>query len=144
MPREADPELNHAEVAGWVLGILDPGEAAEFEAHLVGCAECQTVVAEFESVAEALNGPIVPAVEPPADLEAKTMASVQYAVFAARQAKEGITARAPGRMSRWWHWHQSFRVFSVAAVCGAAAATIVVSSHSSWARPRPGSWRRST
>ena len=126
MPPEANPELHHPDAAGWALGILDPPEAASFEAHLADCEECQSAVAEFQPVADALHGPVAPAVEPPADLEVKTLASVQDAVVAARNAEEKAPGPAPRKMSAWWHWHWNLPVFSVAAACGAAAAAIVV------------------
>lgn len=126
MPPEANPELHHPDAAGWALGILDPPEAASFEAHLADCEECQSAVAEFQPVADALHGPVAPAVEPPADLEVKTLASVQDAVVAARNAEEKAPGLAPRKMSAWWHWHWNLPVFSVAAACGAAAAAIVV------------------
>jgi len=115
---------------------------AAFQVHLRDCAECQSAVAEFESMARALKSP-APAVEPPPDLEAKVVASVQQAVLTARQAGKApaivrlrratLAAKrgqrtpepAPTRMSRWWHWHWNFPVFSLAAALGAAAAAVL-------------------
>ena len=59
MPPDANPEL-HDDAAGWALGALDPDDAAAFETHLHGCAECQTTVAEFQSMTRALKiaGPV--------------------------------------------------------------------------------------
>lgn len=96
------------------------------ETHMADCKECQSAVAEFQPVADALHGPVAPAIEPPADLEAKTLASVQDAVVAARQAEGKAPSPAPRKTSAWWHWHWNLPVFSVAAACGAAAAAIVV------------------
>jgi hypothetical protein len=93
MPYDVQHALDHAEVAGWVLGVLDPDVARDFEAHLSGCDQCQAVVAEFEPVAEGLKH-AAPAVEPPADLAAKTLAAVQYAVLAGRPP-EPAPAREP-------------------------------------------------
>lgn len=48
------------------------------------CDQCQAVVAEFEPVARAF-GEAAPAVEPPGDLETRTLAVVQGAAMAASQ-----------------------------------------------------------
>jgi len=85
MPPEAsNPELAHADVAGWALGALDPAGAEAFELHLADCAECQADVAGFGALTRALDSP-APAVEPPPDLEARTLASVQHAIMTAGQ-----------------------------------------------------------
>ena len=88
-PDEENPEL-HADAAGWTLGALDPGDAAAFETHLEDCAECQATVAEFQEMARALKS-AAPAVEPPPDLESRTLAAVQLAVM---EAKGGAAAKA--------------------------------------------------
>jgi anti-sigma factor RsiW len=96
-------EMSHAlerpEAAAWVLGSLDPADARCFEDHLRSCEECQAAVAEYAAVAEALKGP-VPVAEPPADLGARTVAAVQYAVLAASRP-----AAAGRKASHWWHLH---------------------------------------
>jgi anti-sigma factor RsiW len=85
MPYDVQHGLDHVEVAGWVLGALDPDDARDFELHLRGCDQCQAVAAEFQPIAQALRY-VMPAAEPPADLEAKTLAAVQHAILAARPA----------------------------------------------------------
>ncbi len=127
MPPDATGELGHPEAAAWALGALDPEEAERFKAHLQSCGGCRIAVADFEPVARALAHP-PPAVEPPPDLQARTLASVQYAVMSAKRAQENpapAPAPAPAKMHRWWHWHWNFPVFSVAAALGAAAAAIM-------------------
>jgi anti-sigma factor RsiW len=86
MPYDVRHALDHAEVAGWVLGVLDPDDARDFHTHLLGCDQCQAAVAEFEPVARGLKH-AAPAVEPPADLAAKTIAAVQHAILAGRPAQ---------------------------------------------------------
>jgi anti-sigma-K factor RskA len=126
MPPDAIGELGHPEAAAWALGALDPGEAERFRAHLQSCGGCQIAVAEFEQVARALAHP-PPELDPPPDLQARTLASVQHAVMSATQAQENPQpARAPAKASRWWRWHWNFPVFSAAAALGAAVAAIVV------------------
>ena len=124
MPPDATPELGHPDAAAWALGALDPEEAGRFKAHLQSCGGCRIAVADFEQVARALAHP-PPAVEPPPDLQARTLASVQYAVMSAQRAGANPQP-APAKASRWWHWHWNFPVFSAAAALGAAAAAIAV------------------
>jgi Anti-sigma-K factor rskA/Putative zinc-finger len=126
MPPDAPGELGHPEAAAWALGALDPGEAEAFHAHLQSCGGCRIAVADFEQVARALAHP-PPELEPPPDLQARTLASVQYAAMSAKRAAENPQpAPAPAKAHQWWHWHWNFPVFSVAAALGAAAAAIVV------------------
>jgi anti-sigma-K factor RskA/putative zinc finger protein len=129
---DATPELGHPDAAAWALGALDPEEAERFPAHLQSCGGCRIAVAEFEQVARALAHP-PPAVEPPPDLQARTLASVRWAVVSAKRAQENpapapalAPALAPAKMHRWWRWHWNLPVFSVAAALGAAAAAIVI------------------
>jgi hypothetical protein len=91
-PDASNPELAHADVAGWALGALDPADAEAFGLHLAECAECQADVAGFDALARALNSP-APAVEPPADLEAMTLASVQHAIMTSGQRDQAKTVQ---------------------------------------------------
>jgi anti-sigma-K factor RskA len=126
MSPDTTAELGHPEAAAWVLGALDPGEAAAFQTHLRSCGGCRIAVADFEQVARALAHP-PPEFEPPPDLQARTLARVQHAAMSARRAAESPQpAPAPAKASRGWHWHWNFPVFSVAAALGAAAAAIVI------------------
>ena len=59
--------------------------------HLPDCAECQAAVAEFEALTRALKSP-APAVEPSADLGARTLASVQHAIMTAGQPGHAKTS----------------------------------------------------
>jgi len=93
-PYDTHPDLGHPEVAGWVLDALDAPDADAFGEHLASCERCQRAVAEFESVARAFQYP-VPDDEPPPDLEARVLASVQHAVLAAKQADQAPTMQHP-------------------------------------------------
>ena len=84
MVYDARHALEHPEVAGWALGSLDPDDVAAFEQHLQTCEQCRGEVAEFTPVAKSL-ALAAPAVEPPADLELKVVAAVQYAAMAERR-----------------------------------------------------------
>jgi anti-sigma factor RsiW len=81
-PFDIHPVLGHPEVAAWALGALDQPDAEAFREHLASCSECPAAVAEFESVARALEYQ-VPDAEPQSELEARTIAAVQYAAMTA-------------------------------------------------------------
>jgi hypothetical protein len=104
----ADPDVAHADVAGWVLGALDPDESGRFEAHLQTCDRCQREVAELGPAAQMFKA-VLPGVdlasgpEPPADLQARTMARIEQA----------------SRKSRW-------RRGNLRVLTGAAAAVLVL------------------
>ncbi len=120
MAYDINHALEHAEVAGWAMGVLDRGDAQAFEGHLRSCEQCQAAVAEFAPVAQAL-GKAAPAVEPPDYLEARTVAAVQYAAMAASRPEP---EKALAKASRWWHLHWSTRLLPVvSAIAGAAVAT---------------------
>lgn len=132
MPYDAGHALEHAEVAGWALGTLDPDDAQTFEEHLRSCQDCQAAAAEFEPVVVGLKR-AAPDVEPPDDLAAKTIAAVQHAVMAGKPtaimtAKPAVIA--PGqpeaqtaKASRWWHLHWSNPLLPLATAMVAAAVT---------------------
>ena len=98
-PDASNPGLRHHDAAGWALGALDSADAGAFEAHLRDCAECQADVARFEALTRALKSP-APAVEPPADLGAKVLASVQHAIVIAGRpgsAQPAVRTAGPAR-----------------------------------------------
>jgi anti-sigma-K factor RskA len=110
MPPDISGELGHPDAAAWALGALDPEEAGRFQAHLQSCGGCRTAVAEFEQVAQALAHP-PPEIEPPPDLQARTLARVAQA------------ARGAGRNGRWRSW--STRMLVLAASVIVAAGTTI-------------------
>lgn len=89
-----DHVMPHPDLAGYVLGALDPGEAAAFEAHLATCLECRQELAELEGI-PALLEQATPPVELPPDLRARTFAAIERA---AAEAEAGTAARAPGEV----------------------------------------------
>ena len=128
MTYDAQHALEHPEVAAWVLGALDPDDLAAFEEHLQHCEQCQAEAAEFAPVGEGLKF-AAPAVEPPADLELKTVSAVQYAAMAQwrtepRSRPEPVQKPGwAGRASRWWHLHWTNHLLSVVTALGAAVVT---------------------
>ncbi len=117
MPYDANHALEHPDVAGWALGALDPVDAQVFEEHLNSCADCQAAVAEFEAVARSFKL-AAPADEPPADLEARTVAAVQFAAIAGNRP-----GTIPDKASRWWHLHWTSRLMPLYTAVAAAVVT---------------------
>jgi anti-sigma-K factor RskA len=118
---DTSPQTEHADAAGWALGILDPGDSARFEVHLESCEECQQTVAEFGSAALLLTAPVpamasVVGAEPPPGLQARTLGRVEQA--AGRDAR-----KAPWRR---WSARLSTRLSAAAAVIVAAAVAITL------------------
>jgi len=90
-----DPDAEHAEVAGWLLGPLDPDQSGHFKAHLETCDQCQREVAELSPVSHMVKdvfrgvdlatGP--GKTEPPADLQARTMTRIRQASWKSRRRR---------------------------------------------------------
>lgn len=64
------------DLAGYVLGILDPSQAGTFEAHLRDCPQCRAEVEELREV-PALLAVGDTQVQVPADLHARTFARIR-------------------------------------------------------------------
>ncbi len=86
----AEHEHAQPDVAGYVLGVLEPDEAAAFAAHIEGCRACRDEVADLAGAGELLAR-AAPAVDVPAGLEARTFAAIAAADY-------GPT---PARRRRW-------------------------------------------
>ncbi len=107
-PRDGNSKLGHPDVAGWVLGALDPDDAERFGDHVLFCEECQAAMTELEPLARLLQNFVAElnevAVKPPAGLGARTLTRVEWAARLAdaeaahtrseRQAKVGAQAEA--------------------------------------------------
>jgi Anti-sigma-K factor rskA/Putative zinc-finger len=66
----------HPDVAGYLLGTLEDGEAEAFVAHLPGCPACRTELDQLGGIA-ALLADVPDSWSLPPDLEARTMAAVE-------------------------------------------------------------------
>jgi Anti-sigma-K factor rskA len=121
MPLNRGPELGHqTDAAGWALGALDRDDALAFEEHLPGCKECQRAVSEFQLLAEALRRP--PAeIEPPPDLEERTLIRVLQAAAATRHPPG---QEAAGKIIRWPRGRRPVRLLAAGAALAAAVAVI--------------------
>jgi anti-sigma-K factor RskA len=74
----------HPDLAGYVLGALDPGETAAFEQHLAGCEICRAEVDELRGLPELMDR-AAPPVEVPPGLRERTFAAVERAAAARRR-----------------------------------------------------------
>jgi anti-sigma-K factor RskA len=83
MPEHVAP---HPDLAGYLLGALDPAEAAAFEQHLEGCEACRAEVAELRGAAELLER-AAPPVELPPGLRERTFAAVERAASGERRGR---------------------------------------------------------
>jgi anti-sigma-K factor RskA len=99
------------EIAAYLLGALEPGEAAELELHLAGCEECRTEL-EWLRPAVQLLPESVERVELPRELRGRLMEQVRSEAESAAAAQ-----RAGGRGIRAW---------SLRPVAGLAALALIV------------------
>ena len=78
MLSETEIEAAHPEAFDFVFGNLPKAKRAEFNRHLSGCRHCQSVVDEYADIGRIIKQlpPLPPHVEPPADLEDRTIAAM--------------------------------------------------------------------
>lgn len=73
---EREHETRRDDIAAYLLGSLEPGEAAEMEQHLAACEECRTELEWLRPAAQVLPES-VEKVEPPAQLRSRIMGEVE-------------------------------------------------------------------
>ena len=71
-----EPDMPHADVAGYVLGVLDPDESKDFAVHLDTCAVCRQDVAEMAPLRVMLDQGLPTPVLPPG-LAERTFAAIE-------------------------------------------------------------------
>jgi anti-sigma factor RsiW len=75
----ADPGAPpHEDLAGYLLGALEPDELAAFAAHLAGCQSCRADVADLGRLPHLLDR-AAPPFAVPAGLREQTLAAVRRA-----------------------------------------------------------------
>ena len=92
----------HPDLAGYVLGALDPGETAAFEQHLAGCDACRAEVEQLRGLPDLLDQ-AAPPVEVPPGLRERTFAAVERAAAGSRRRpplRLAAVAAAPGQSGR--------------------------------------------
>ncbi len=107
---EREHETRRDDIAAYLLGSLEPGEAAEVEQHLAACEECRSEL-EWLRPAVRVLPESVERVEPPAQLRSRIMGEVEAD---AAQRRSGI--RLDGRM----------RALSLRPAVGLAALALLV------------------
>lgn len=92
---EREHEERRDELAAYLLGALEPGEAAAMEQHLAGCEECRTELEWLRPAAQLLPE-AVERVEPPPQLRKRIMAEVEpSAERRPARARSGWKLRMP-------------------------------------------------
>ncbi len=96
-------ETNHErwseDVAAYVLGALEPRDAAELERHIGGCERCQAEIRWLAPAVRALPES-VERVEPPRELRARVMAEVRADAGASAPGGERAGVRGDDREAR--------------------------------------------
>jgi len=90
MLTERDIELAHPDAFDFAFGNLPSAKRAEFNRHLGGCSHCQKVVGEYSDIGQIIKN-LPPHVEPPADLEDRTVAAM---VAALAEQRAGADSRS--------------------------------------------------
>jgi len=89
---EREHETRSDDIAAYLLGALEPGEAAEMEQHLAACEECRSELEWLRPAVRTLPESVV-RVKPPAQLRSRIMGEVEAD---AGRKRSGI--RLGGRM----------------------------------------------
>jgi anti-sigma-K factor RskA len=117
-------ERHSDELAAYLLGALEPGEAAELERHLAGCEECRTEL-EWLRPAVQLLPESVQRVEAPPQLRGRLMEQVR---------SEAERAPAQRRARRWsigsWGLRPAVGMAALALALAAVGAYAIGSSDS--------------
>ena len=80
--------------SAYVLGALEPDEAAAFARHAASCSDCAELVAELRAIRDAL--PLtVPQVDPPPALKSRIMTAVRAEARSAPSTAEAPTRPGP-------------------------------------------------
>jgi anti-sigma-K factor RskA len=73
---EREHQSRRDDLAAYLLGALEPGEAASLEQHLAGCEECRAELEWLRPAVQTLPEAVEPA-EPPAGLRARIMGEIE-------------------------------------------------------------------
>jgi anti-sigma factor RsiW len=112
----SDHEELESNVAAWVLGALDPEEAAVVQAHVEGCASCRETAARLQRAVTALPL-VVEEVAPPSRLRERVLAAAAAASSASAGAPSRVrkTVTAPARSRVFAPLFDRVPVYAVAA-----------------------------
>ena len=102
MLSERDIELAHPDAFDFVWGNLPSAKRAEFNRHLSSCRHCQAVIDEYSELGRVIQS-LPPHVDPPADLEDRTVAAMVAALAETRRAEPASQADPEDRTATRIH-----------------------------------------
>jgi anti-sigma-K factor RskA len=116
---ERDHEHWREELSAYLLGALEPGEAAELERHLAGCEDCRVELVWLRPAARLLPESVERR-EAPRQLRTRIMAEV-------RAEAEGTQSGRSGRRSfgEFWRWIADRSSVSLRPAIGFAAIVLI-------------------
>jgi anti-sigma-K factor RskA len=106
------------DVAAYVLGVLEPGEALELERHLDGCPDCRAELRWLRPAVDLLPGKVDP-VQPPAELRAKILEQARSEPGPTSASAASAEGQAVGRRGWLRSWRPAAAVGVVALVLAA-------------------------
>jgi anti-sigma-K factor RskA len=124
-------ETNHErwseDVAAYMLGALEPGQATELERHAEGCERCREEIRWLTPALDALPEG-VERLEPPRELRARVMAEVWADGDGGAAARSDSRAPKPGLLERASAWVRDLGSgpMGLRPVAGVAVAALVV------------------
>jgi anti-sigma-K factor RskA len=127
---EREHEARRDDLAAYLLGALEPGEAAALEQHLAGCEECRAELAWLRPAARVLPE-TVERVEPPGALRARIMGEVQSDASRER-ARRGL-------FGGFWHGRGGWRFAGLRPAVGLVAVLVIAAGIAGYAISDPGS-----
>jgi anti-sigma-K factor RskA len=117
----------HTLTGAYVLDALDPGERADFERHIAGCADCARELDELRATAIRLGSAV--AVAPPERLRASVLAAVASTRQDPPRGPRLVGAGdARARRRRWLIWPTSV-VAGAALLAAGVLAGVTVTTH---------------
>jgi anti-sigma-K factor RskA len=123
---ETEHDRRRDDIAAYLLGALEPGEAAELERHIAGCPECEQELQRLRPAVRVLPE-TVEQVEAPAALRGRLMEQVRSEAAGSQAAP----AARPASASRWR--------FGLRPAAGLAALALVVAAIGGYAISDSGS-----
>lgn len=120
---ETDHDRFNEDIAAYVLGALDPGEAAALEQHVEGCERCRSEVRWLTAAARTLPES-VERVEPPRELRRRLMGEVRADARTSSAGADSARVRTPGWLRRLRSGSLGWQPLAGLAVALAAVAVV--------------------
>jgi len=126
---ETEHDRRRDDIAAYLLGALEPGEAAELERHIAGCPECEQELQRLRPAVRVLPE-TVERVEAPAALRGRLMEQVRA------EAAGAQAAPAARRAPRWRLGLRPLAGLAVLALVVAAVGGYAISNSGSGSGPK--------